>query len=193
MEQSSNLRALGGPGWPTLGTQHLQIKRNSPENPMLGSLICTWTWFKDEVWNCWCHSELRLCRSWGGCGVLFVWERCELLWLEGRLCSMVLAEDRHCSTSHLSYSYLVWPCHSPSRGLMDLGRHVALLTKAEGRSAVMWPYEAGSQTVMAAFTSLPPGALAHPAGNSATTPRLGGHTSHIGRPCIRAPANCSGP
>lgn len=55
---------------------------------------------------------------------------------------------------------------------MGLGRPVALLTKPEGRSNAMGPYEAGSQTAMAAFTSLPPGALAHHAGNSAATPWL---------------------
>ena len=96
-----------------------------------------------------------------------------------------ILQRRHCNISHLTYFHLVWPRHSPLRGLMGLGRHVALLTKAEGRSDAMWPYEAGSQTAMAASTSLPPGALAHHTGNSAAAPMLWRNPSHTGRSCVR--------
>ena len=92
----------------------LQIKRS-----------CTWgtsSWEPNlpldlEVQDC---PDAIIDWDFGGLGeghsVFCIWECCELLWPEWRLCYIVLSWDCHSNISHLTCFYPVWPCHSSPLG-----------------------------------------------------------------------------
>lgn len=74
----------------------LQIKRKSTWETTSGEPNLHLDWFRGRGQRLsWCHNGLRLWRSWGGCTVFCLWEWCELLWPEARMCYIVLSSDRH--------------------------------------------------------------------------------------------------